>query len=270
MANEKHLLMVIQGAWKDSSLAEERWETTLRLALVMGGTVDPISTFPSNWEPVPDPLSTSGTGFTGSSNWSVQGPAAETFDPLSWLEDYGMPSATDWMGQSYLSSQAYLTAVLLYPIGDTGHVIPAPPFATGTPARIDFTDSTRDGGAATTLLPLQNTIVCSHRTGQTGRGGRGRMFLPGLALTALQTSAVPLVSSTARTSIAAAQVDLINGLTAVGSLAEWATQPVITGGGSSNGWVNYATITEVRVGNVPDTQRRRRAALTETYTAASV
>jgi hypothetical protein len=86
------------------------------------------------------------------------------------------------------------------------------------------------------------------------------MFLPGIAASALDDHGH--VSSGRVTSFLAGQIALLEGLsyTGVGTNSPH-VRPIVTGGN----WTKYGEITQVRVGSVFDTQRRRRRSLSETY-----
>lgn len=107
------------------------------------------------------------------------------------------------------------------------------------------------GTAATTSLPPQDSCVITWRTATPTRGGRGRMYLPVFASSALTQG---LLNSASQTIVAKAGFNLLNSLSGAGLqavLLNRTTQAttVITGGD---------------VGNVIDTQRRRRDKLVET------
>lgn len=267
MANEKHLYLTIQGSYKAAPLDSEIWQTGLRLALVFGG-IDPIGTLPNNWNVIADPHTDSDTGWTGSTNWIVEHSLGDNFDPLDFLSQQVLPAVTTWFGQNQISSQCYVQNLRLYPIGDDGNAVPAPPFAIGTPAILTTTSNTLvDGGAATSMLPLQISVVNSLRTTQVGRRGRGRMFQPGATVSFLQATANPTGGGTERGVIASAAAVLMDDLTWMDAGPGTAqTAPIVTG----SPWVDYARVTQVRVGSVPDTQRRRRNALPEVYTTVDV
>lgn len=92
------------------------------------------------------------------------------------------------------------------------------------------------------------------------------MYLPGLN-PAQSVGSTGYVSTGGQANALAGQQALLGaltgGITGVGT-AHW--QPVITG----KPYVNYAVINEVAVGNVVDTQRRRRRSLPETYVSGPV
>lgn len=266
MANEKHLYLTIQGSYKAAPLDVEIWQTGLRLALVFG-SIDAIGTFPGDWNVIADPHTDSGTGWSGSTNWIVEKNPGDNFDPLDFLSQQVLPAVITWMGQAQISSSAYVQNLRLYPIGPDGLAVPAPPFASGTPAQINITSNTlADGGAGTTMLPLQISIVNSLRTQQVGRRGRGRMFQPGATVSFLQATANPTGGGTERGVVANAAATLMGDLTWTAGIGTAQTAPVVTGAP----WVDYARVTQVRVGSVPDTQRRRRNALVEVVTSVDV
>lgn len=262
MANEKHLLLTIKGDYVPNTLPGEIWENTLRLALVFG-VVDPVSTFPDNWEPVPATHARTETNWTINGNWSVAGPLGAGFDPADYLNDQVAPAVATWMLYNKSSNQCRVRQLTLAVIGaPSGNQVPAPPYATGTPCVLEYTSSYPVGSPSTTQLPPQNSIVVSHRTQQIGAHGRGRMFLP--AATSGSLSGAKIASAD-QTAVADAQHDLLVAL-GVEVSDDVLLRPVVTGAP----WVNYAVINQVRVGSVMDTQRRRRNRIAETYVSQAV
>lgn len=263
MAGEKSLLLSIIGDWTDSDLAAEGWQVGIRLALVYGA-VDDVGTFPSNWDPVATTINRTETDWTITGNWLARAGIAD-FDPGDYLNDVAAPAVTAWAARSATSSQCRIRALKLSPIGaPSGSLVPAPPYASGTPCLLTWTSSYPVGTNGGDLLPLQNAAVASHRTLQTGRAGRGRAFLPGLTKSATDTDS--RISSTVQGGLLSAQVALLEGLSYSGVLpGDPHVRPVVTGGN----FTRYGVINQVRVGNIMDTQRRRRKSLPETYVTAN-
>lgn len=115
--------------------------------------------------------------------------------------------------------------------------------------------------------PAQCTTVISLRSGfSIGGGNRGRMYLPHFYMSGLTAS--PFSDSTQAQHLADEAVSFVNATTTDMNANVTATIfPAImsqVGGGTSKG------VTEVRVGNVTDTQRRRRDQLAETYFTTSL
>lgn len=262
MANEKHLYLVIAGDYVPNTLPGEIWQVGLRLALVFGA-VDPIGTLPSNWDPVASTIARTETNWTINGNWIVNGPGVDDFDPGDYLNDQVAPAVAAWMPQTQCSNQVRVRSLELSVCGaPSGNQVPAPPYAVGTPCRLEYTSSYPLGNSSSTQLPPQNSVVVSHRTQQIGSHGRGRMFLP--AHTSAALSGAKLSSATVD-DIVEGQQALLAAL-GVEVSDDVNVRPIVTGAP----YVNYAVINSVRVGNVMDTQRRRRNRLTETYTSGAV
>ena len=263
MANEKHLLLTVQGDWTDSELIEETWQVGVRLALVMGA-VDDVGTLPNNWDPAATSINRTETDWTITGNWLATS-GTPTFHPDDYLNDQAAPAFSAWIAASGLiSSKCRIRSMKLSPIDTLGHVIPAPPYSTGTPCLLTWTGAYPVGISGGELLPLQIACVASHRTAQTGRAGRGRMFLPGYTASALNGHAK--TSTASATGAATAQADLLSALSVSGvGIDAPHVRPIVTGGN----YTKYGVINTVRVGTVLDTQRRRRRSLTEVYENAS-
>ena len=109
-------------------------------------------------------------------------------------------------------------------------------------------------------------MVASHRSAQIGRKGRGRMFLPAVNPNQLDQSKGQFTAASV-TAAAAAQKALLEALTysPVGP-TDGHTHAIITG----KPFTQYGKIDTVMIGAVPDTQRRRRKSLAQTYTSVPV
>lgn len=258
-----HAYIVAQGSYSDPDLTGETWQTGVRALLTTAGEREPVGNLPTDLSPVASVISDSGIGWTAQSNFYIEAGVTD-FDPVSYLVDYAMPAWTTWLDQTTFSSLVQLNSILLYPIGSTGLVVPAPPYAVGSPARLDFSGSLPVGGGTGQVMPLQVSIVASHRTPQTGRRGRGRSFLPGIASSGGTFDGSGLVSPTTVGVVRDAQVALLEGLKRDSDPVYVA--PAIIGAP----WTQYALINQVRVGNVFDTQRRRRRSIVESFEDAPV
>jgi hypothetical protein len=264
MANEKHLLLTAQGDWDDSELSAEGWQVGIRLALVMG-TVDDIGTLPNNWDPLATTISRTETDWTITGNW-VASSGTPTFHPDDYLNDIAAPAFDTWMSAlPGLWEKCRLRSLKISPIGTNGRLIPAPPYSTGTPCLLEWTGAYPTGGNGSNPLPLQAAVVASHRTNQIGRPGRGRMYIPGFTVSAMDAHGH--MSSSFCDNVRNSQITLLGSLKldSVGVDAPH-VRPIVTG----SGYTHYAVIDQVRVGNVMDTQRRRRRSLAETYSIGAV
>lgn len=263
-----HLYAVFQGQYKASQakLAQETFQTGVRFICTAANPVDPIGSLPADNEvyPVSTIISRDETDWTIEGNWRME-LGVNDFDPGDWLNDQLAPAMVTFFGTGLFASLAYIRQIRVYPIDSTGHVAPAAPFATGTPVVLTYkAETTADGGGSAALLPAQISVVASTRTAQVGRSSRGRMFLPALDSQELQangtfgTSNANTMAGNVSTFLEACQV--VPGGPGVSCL------PAVI----PTNWETYALINSVRVGDVYDTQRRRRRALPEVYSSAVV
>lgn len=113
------------------------------------------------------------------------------------------------------------------------------------------------GVATGEMLPFQCATVISLLSDSATRHGRGRFYLPPLAVSTVDGG---LISAAAITSLDTAWTAFFDSLNTDG------VNPVIR---NRTGHIS-TPVTGARVGNVFDTQRRRRNKLVETYTAIAV
>ncbi len=267
MAGEKHLYVVAQGSYTDTSLTTEEWQVGLRFYAAPGGAPDPVGTLSSAWDVVADSVGRTETHWRIDGNWRVEG-GINDLNVDDWLNDQLAPAFTTWMSQAQIGSVVRLDALKVYPIGaPTGEVIPAPPYSQGSPMTLTWTSNSPVGGGGATLLPLQASIVCSHRTAQIGRRGRGRMFLPPSPTSVMSTagSSASKIGGTQIAAALAAQVALLEDCQISTASEGFGCYPAIIG----SPWAAYGLISTVQVGNYVDTQRRRRNNLVETYSSTA-
>jgi hypothetical protein len=257
-----HLLLKASGDYVPSTLPGEIWECNVRLALVFGA-VDSIGTLPSNWSPEPWPISRTETDWTIVSNWRTH-VGVEGFSPDDYLNDQAAGAWTDFMAAADLSNQCRLRTLGLYPIiGPSGNTAPAPPFAEGTPALLTWTDAYPTGGSSSTQLPPQDSVAVSWQTNQVGRRGKGRIYLPSATSSVLSQAHI---GTTPQGEIRDAAVAFLEALSYSSGAEDGAhVRPIVTG----HPWAQYGVITSARVGNIMDTQRRRRNRLTEVYVSGT-
>ena len=252
------LALNIHGTYKpaDATIAPEIWVNTLRLRVTLGSLGDPIGTLTPQFSVVAAAITDSDPSWFAESNWRLEG-GINDFDPVSYLVDQVIPGLYSWTALSGRSQEAIVTGASLYPIDTTGHAIAPPGTGAPVPATVTFTPTGCPQGASTgSMGPLQVACVTSHRTGFSGRKGRGRMFLAGLVQTNI--NAVGQFTSTFMSAALSKQVGLLTTLTIDDEAVS--VHPALI-----PNFTSYAHITEVRVGSVPDTQRRRRNKLDETF-----
>lgn len=256
MANEKHLLLTFTGGYDDSSLAAEGWSTGIRLALDFTTAPSGVFTLSNDWDPVAHSISRTEADWTISGNWWIQHLLAHV-SPDDYLNDQVAPAWAAFLGGADYSAHAVTHQIKLAVIGTNGKEVPAPPYAVGTPCLLTYTSSAPTGGSGGNMLPLQNTVAHSLRTDQIGRRGRGRMFMPSLTVAALDAHG--FVSSSQLSNMRDNLVAFCEALK-LGSGGGPYIRPIVTG----HPWTTAGLVSSVRVGNVVDTQRRRRRSLVET------
>lgn len=198
-----------------------------------------------------------GTLANGAEIWStscgftdpVNGPATDVADLQAWADAVSAALAStlaDTTLEDALSGNGAITEVRAYYYPDTG--VPAAAVAvTGT--------NTPGSGAAN--QPLQSSAVLSLRTGVAGRRYRGRMYWPALAIAPSNFGTYTAATTGGLAEGAADLLAMIAGAAPpVGVFS-----PVVVSGAADQ----VTLVTSVAVGNVPDTQRRRRNGLIETY-----
>jgi len=261
MGNVNHLYLVAKGAYEDTELLNEGWQFGIRL--MPGVTaIENIGAPGMEFDTSTDTLTGDTTNWTSSANYLLEGGITD-INPAEYLTDAGEAFKT-WFEatNSNLSGNIVLSSLTLYPMDSTGHVVNqdvGPAKAVATPkAAIDGANT---GG----MLPLQIANVISLRTDNTTRRGRGRVYLPGLTSTSL-TGTNGTVNGTFRTNILGTFSTLLTALSIGDGGAPPVIRPVVIG----SPYTTYYVITSIRMGNLPDTQRRRRRQIEEVYTQAAI
>ena len=257
-AARKHLLLLAQGGYVTSGLEAEIWECTLRCSLVYGST-DAVGLLPDNWEPQAEVINQVETDWTITANWKL-----DDFDVPGWLDQNVAPAFATWLEAGIISSAARLDFIKCSVIGSpSGASVPAIPYAQGSPMTLEWTDSNPVGSTTGQVSPLDTSMCVTHRTAQVGASGRGRMFLPAIPQAKVSNGKFASGQPGAARDIQVALLqDISSNAIGVGAPQ---IRPIITGGD----FTKYAVINQVKVGDVPDTQRRRRNALVETYVSGT-
>lgn len=267
MANEVHLLLTAIGGYSATAtqFTEETWQIGIRHALVFSGSVDPVAPLPTNVHITAAAINRNETNWTIVGNWLADNGSTTQFHGDDYLNDVAGPAFAAWMATaSCFSSRCQLRELRLYPIGTTGNAVPAPPYAQGSPITLRWKTPVA-GGNSGAAVPPQLSVVASHLTQQVGRRGRGRAFLPPVTATSLNEGGL---SSSVATALLGAQRTLLGALAVNSGVGPWSasTRPSIIG----SPWNQYAVINTVRIGNVIDTQRRRRRSATEAFISGAV
>ena len=253
MSGEQHIYVVASGHWSDADNSTERWQFGVRLALVFG-SVDDIGTFPNNWTVEPAATTTTDSGWTIENEFLVNGPGITDWNPGDWMVSDLIPAATALLSANCVGSHSILDTLKISPINTSGHVVDL--------RTCHAENSTGVAGTAGgDALPLQNTVAISTRTPRIGAKGRGRFYLPGVSTNLIDHDGALTSTAIANYGVAASAF-LTALVTDGGGSGTYHTAPVVSG----PPYTDYGRITQIRVGNRVDTQRRRRRQLVETYT----
>lgn len=257
MTTATHAYVVFSGT-NDQALAEH-WQFGIRYKLENNlstpATFGSLPTFDIDAEAV----HRDETDWTIDSSWNAGVGGAGPIAIDDWLNDQLLPAVAAFFTAGQFNEHSYVNSVKVSPITSTGHV------GEGRTAIGTFKSPPPQGTNSSGLLPLENTVVASWSTPVIGPKGRGRIYLPYVSKNQINTAGkldsgaqsawlddtVTFLEATAITS------GILSGL--------WAL-PIVTGGNYSQ----FGQVTGARMGDVVDTQRRRRRQEPETYAAAPV
>lgn len=131
----------------------------------------------------------------------------------------------------------------------------------GAPVVTSAQAAIADGGTGTgASLPAQCSPCISLRSATAGSRARGRMYLPPTAISTVGNSG--RLTSTAQNAIADGVEDYFDAMTTAGH-----SHVIVSAVGGA--WTNYPLVS-LRLGDVVDTQRRRRNDLAEVYAVRTV
>lgn len=261
MGNINHLYLVAKGGYESADLTEEQWQCGVRVMPFLSDPGD-IGAPPMAFDCASASLTGSATNWTSTANFLCEG-GVNDVDPADYVADAGKA----WQDlfedtNAYISDDVTLTSVTLYAMGSDGKVINTD---VGPAKAVAVPTASVDGANAGALLPIQNSVVLSLRTPNTTRRGRGRIYLPG-ATASITGSSDGLITTVVRGNIATAGKDFLNRLK-VGTFGVNAVvRPVVIG----SPYTTYFRVTQTKVGNVVDSQRRRRRNIREAYSTVSL
>jgi hypothetical protein len=253
----RSLYAVFQGAYEGTEDNPEIWQFGIRLALVFG-TIDPDGTLPT-WDVVPRTDASTTTNWSSTTTFNITDPGGTAiFDSLDYMETVLQPAFEAYMASVAFSEHTKATGLKLYPINATGHVVEARSVSSVATADLP-------GGASGNMTPPQVSLAVSTQTDVIGRRGRGRFYLPGSSVTHLDAMG-RLATGAIPNQVNAAQA-FVEALTVSPTLP---FDPHVHAAVIGSPWTNYGKISNIRIGDVLDTQRRRRRQLVEAYTGATI
>jgi len=261
--NATHFLLTLDGSYRSGPAAgTEIWQTGVRII------AKPSFTAPASLGTLPTVPIVEHLVSRTESDWTIDGiwtteMGVNDFDPSDYLNDEAGPAVHDLVTNSHFASDVQVDTVKIYPISTPSGQVAAPPgYGQGAPVILAYT-GTKPSGGGSQGLPPQDSVVASLRTPQTGRTGRGRMYLPPMDR-AIMSNLV--VSSTACDDIAALMTTFLEALRLDGSSSGIFATPIVTG----LPYTKYAVVNNVIVDNVVDTQQRRRRSIPSTQHQSAV
>lgn len=259
MGDIAFLRLTFTGGHKTSELASEEWQFGINWMPTLGSPMADIHAVTGDFDAAYDVATGSGTGFVSERNFILEGGATD-IDPMDWLENECAPAIQTFMNTTGLfHSDNYIKTIEVWPIGFDGKVVQLP--AGAAKASLSTTVNTWDGQSSINSLAPFTTFAMSTVTVANIPRGRGRFYPPPFT-TSLLTAATGLLTSSGRTVAAGAGTTLLEDCALEVGLGDAYLRPCVIG----DPWTTAYAITGIRVGDVPDTQRRRKKSITETFT----
>lgn len=205
----------------------------------------------------------SGTTPNNTDIWNVRVHAlASTSIDGFFLQEIAETAYDAWCANFYVGTCAPLfnasttcEAVTAYALDTSGHA---------SEVQIASTTTNPIHGSGSLALPSEVALCASVETGAPGRSKRGRSFLPGLDCAALDV--VGFLQLTFAQDIATAYAAVLGTINAHAYIDSASAEVVVL---SEKMGAAYP-VTEVKVGQILDVQRRRRNGAPETYKSAAL
>lgn len=255
MANATHTLLVLEGGYTDTTV--EHWQVGIRFMMENNSTTPDMSGDLVPFEVDPVNVFRTETHWTIAQRWNAKFSGSSHIDIGDWLNDQ---VAGTLFGTIFprCSNKVRLDTIKASPIDTSGAVVG------GMTALLTWTSSPTGGSQTGNPLPFENSVVASWNTPVIGPKGRGRIYWPVMSASELNSDG--RLDSTQASGFKDDVISMLEGFAISGGVghSEWAL-PIVTG----KPWSKYGVITSVRVGDVIDTQRRRRRQLVETYVSGT-
>lgn len=258
MGDVNHLKLVVTGFNSATTVADEFWEFTTALMPTSGSGMDDIHTPGGDFDAATASLSTSGTGFTGSSNFLLEG-GLNDINPLDWLENQVAVAVDNFLdATSIFKDVIKVREITVYPMNSSGAVISLP--VGPAKANITWTSSWPEGVATSgQSLPLLVSYAIGKRSVADIPRGRGRIYPPPIVTTSTNCDEdTGLLTSNGRTALLDAGEAFFEGCALVDNVNNLYVIPCIIGAP----WTTAYKVTSISVDNVFDTQRRRKNQIT--------
>lgn len=263
MGNVQFFKMVVSGGYDATGMTDEIWQFGVHYMPTLDAPFTATGTPLGHFDAAAATLSASASGYTVDGNFLFEG-GVNDINPVDLLEDQIRPAIVAYMGTTSLfPATTYCDRVEIYPMSSSGAVLSD---VNGIfKATLAFTDTGQadgTGGSAPALAPF-TTFATSLVTPANTPRGRGRFYPPAPMAAILGTNG--LAASGATNTIAVAGEALLSSSCLNDTTNNIYTRPVVIGSPFTTAY----PVTGVKVGSIPDTQRRRRNSLDETYASVS-
>lgn len=266
MGDVNHLKLVVTGYNSATATGDEFWEFTTALMPTLGAGMDNIHTPTGDFDAAVASLSATGTGWTGSSNFLLEG-GVNDIDPLQWLEDQVTVAVDNFLdATSIFKDVIRVREVTVYPMNSAGTVISLP--VGPAKANITWTASWPEGVATSgQSLPLLVSYAIGKRSVADIPRGRGRIYPPPIVTSSTNCDEdTGLLTSNGRTALLDSGEAFFEGVALVDNVNNLYVIPCIIGAP----WHTAYKVTSLSVDNVFDTQRRRKNQLTSTVSTRAL
>lgn len=259
----RHIYLVAKGSYSATNLSEEQWQIGIRFRTA-ATDANAFGNLPTDTSYADESISRDETNWTIEGNYSTNLGLGSVFNSDDWLNDQCAPAFTTWLAAtSAFPNKTQIDSLVAYGMED-GSVAEVG----AGPAKVELKFKAGHkpiGSSSTSALPPQCSVVASWMTAVAGRHGKGRIYLPAPVTSQLTTDG-GLLSSVPQGAIATSTAALIGDLNYENIVGAVYAKAIVTGAP----WVRYNLISACRVGQVIDTQRRRRNQLTESYVSVDV
>lgn len=245
------------------ALPGEIWMTGVNLYPKLGDPMDDIQETSNDFEAATDSLTSSGTGWTGSSNFLLEG-GVNDINPLDYLEDQALVALDSLLSNGNFSDQLRIDTVELYAVDNDGKVCQLP--VGPAKASISYTASWIKGtSSAGILAPFTSFDVQLSTIADIPRG-RGRIFPPPVVTSMLDNN-TGLLDDSVVTSYLTNTKSFVNELKLGTGIDPTVSMfPCVIG----SPWTTAYKVTSLRVNNIPGTQRRRKNGLTPDFSTLAL
>lgn len=262
MTAMQHLYVTAHGIYYQGPYEGEAAQIGFRFAFVPTAT-SPVAgetfTIPENGDAVPEFGTQAGTAGTLNKTWTARVGQAGSIENWGATEQAAMGDIVHTLLtalKAYQNNNFRWLEVKQAPIDTLGKTI-------GTASTYAFTTALQ--GVGTSSLPAQTALAVSSRANIVGRTGRGRFYVPALS-DSLLASDGSVGGTPGNTILTATKTFIDSAQGVIGGLSLYRGLYMVTSGGKATG----VRPVEIRVGNLMDTIRSRRAQVEESYTVQTL